>query len=160
MSNPKIDFIKYSKCVGSSNCVRPVLVSSQPTLKSFLLTYDCSATKICENKSPRKKMPRNYRHSTWRQKLQGIIFLTIFRNICSWTIPWMKAKTRGLTRNRHLKHHHAMGTGAFLSSANLRHLSRVFPFPVYRFKSFKYVDFTQIFSRNFYYNYNLKGFIL
>ena len=30
-SNPKIDLIKYFKCVGFSNCVRLALVSSQPT---------------------------------------------------------------------------------------------------------------------------------
>ena len=128
------------------------LVSSQPNTSD-----SCSHSIVQPRKSVKincpEKIPRDNRLSTWRQKCQGIIFWAIFRifiveQFKEWKLEpevWQEA---GISRIN------------AMSSACLRHLSRVFPFPVYRFKSFKYVDFTQIFPRNFYFNYNLKGFIL
>ena len=84
-----------------------------------------------------------------------MIFLAICRNIRTWTIEWKLEPEVWQTGISGVE-----PTVAEIVVCDLRHMSRVFLFPVYRTKRFKYGNFAQIFSRNISYNNNVKGFIL
>ena len=74
-----------------------------------------------------------------------IIFGAIFRNIRRWTIEWELEHTSDAGNLSKQRQSHDM------SSAGLRHLSRVLDFPVYCTNRLKYLNFFQTFPRNFCY---------